>query len=301
MPWYGNQVAASKVLDNLRSAERPLQIIVVDDHHPVPFETRDERITVVRRPTNGGFGHAENTGIKIAQNPLLMILNSDLIIHEDFVDTFAEKLQGLGMGIASPWWAHPQGMHPPYYPAGRFPCFHGEVLSWLTPLARFHDSTWYRKAVGIVDEPVPGGLHQVDWFVGAAIGMPTSVALALDGFDEDFYMFSEETDLMFRARHILGVRSWIVPDVWMAHEGGASTPSMSRQIWQAQARLVYAEKRRLQGFPGGHAGLRIALTAASVINVLWNAARWIMGREATPWKTFRHEMSRIWISLPRPR
>lgn len=296
IPWYGNDAGTAHLIERLDTESRPLQIIVVDDHHPQPYESADPRVMVIRREVNGGFGTAANTGIRAAEHPLVMVLNSDLIVRDDFVDSFVMQLLEHGPVIATPWWSHPSDAAPPYFPGARFTTFRGEVLNWLTPLARFHGKPWFESARGGLAPPPAGALAEVDWVIGAAIAMPTALARELGGFDEDFFMFSEEADLMFRARRA-GVRSAVVPDVWMAHIGGASSPSDRQPLWMAQSRLIYAEKRRGDGFPGGSTGLRLALTAATIVNLIWNLIRRALGRPTEPVRSLRRELAQIWLRI----
>ena len=81
IPHYGDPALSQHLIDALRmqTTERPLQIIIVDDHHPTPYPDPNlPGIQVVRRDVNGGFGSTVNTGAAYAQHPLLLILNSDL-------------------------------------------------------------------------------------------------------------------------------------------------------------------------------------------------------------------------------
>ena len=127
-------------------------------------------------------------------------------------------------------------------------------------------------------------------FVGAAILVPTAEFRAVGGFDERFFMNAEEVDLQRRLRG-RGVPSVYCGTVHVVHEGGGSSgDGARRRAWLVEGRTRYAQKW------GGRRRQRAALTAASVVNLGWGAARAAAGRPTTPLRTFRREMT--WIHRP---
>ena len=63
--------------------------------------------------------------------------------------------------------------------------------------------------------------REVEWVTGAALLVRREAADAVGLFDEDFFMFSEETDWMYRFREA-GWTVWFFPGAEVVHVGGAS-------------------------------------------------------------------------------
>jgi N-acetylglucosaminyl-diphospho-decaprenol L-rhamnosyltransferase len=287
VPHYGDPAHARALVSQLvaqRDAPE-LEVIVVDDASPTPYPD-DERVVLVRRATNGGFGAAVNAGAAAARYPSLLILNSDLRIQPGFV---AELCRAGDPG-------HPAVLGPALVDAdgatqwsGRhFPKTLHQVVEWLAPLARFRSSRLMHEAVGHDTRCVAGVVRPVDWLVGAALLMPTSAFRDVGGFDEGFHMNCEEVDLQRRLR-LRGVASVFVGTVSATHVGGASSAGDRRRAWLVASRLRYAEKWREH--PGR---LRSSLTAASLVNATVNAVRQLAGRDVDARGVLQEELGYLW-------
>jgi GT2 family glycosyltransferase len=64
--------------------------------------------------------------------------------------------------------------------------------------------------------------RRVGWVVGAALAVRRSAFQAVGGFDESFFMYSEEVDLCYRLQKN-GWEIHFAPVATVVHEGGAST------------------------------------------------------------------------------
>jgi GT2 family glycosyltransferase len=64
------------------------EVIVVDNASPAGLAARLVERTnarVISNPTNRGFGPANNQGANVARGPLLVFLNSDALVHDDWL------------------------------------------------------------------------------------------------------------------------------------------------------------------------------------------------------------------------
>ena len=126
----------------------------------------------------------------------------------------------------------------------------------------------------------------MDWVVGAAMWIPLADFRAVGGFDERFFMNSEEVDLQRRLRarglSVVALRS---PTV--VHAGGGSSPSESRRRWLVEGQLLYADKW------GSRRALQAGLAAATGLNFVVNAARRAAGRDVDALEVARSELSMI--------
>lgn len=282
VPHYGDPRPAAALIKALQVQEGagPLQLVVVDDCSPVPFP-ETEGVTVVRRTVNGGFGSAVNSGAAIAEHPLLLILNSDLEIGPTFVSDLLHAAAPWQPAVAAPQVLDHNGA--PQWVGRHFPAVRHQVTEWLTPLARWRHLPMLHEMVGHDTRCKDGAVVPVDWVMGAALLLPTSEFRASGGFDEKFFMNSEEVDLQRRLRE-RGVPSVFIGTVSVTHEGGGSSDSGRRRQWLVNSRTLYAEK-------WGHAGvLRTALGLASAANLAFNLARQAAGRDVRAVEIFRREL-----------
>jgi len=285
IPHYGRAEPTTRTLADLsaQTTGRTLQVVVVDDCSPEPFPDA-EGVTVMRREANGGFGSAVNSGAAVATEPLLLVLNSDVSLTPTFVDDLVAAAEPWQPAVVGPLLLDPEGH--PSNSARHFPTVGHQTVEWLTPLARFRDRRVLHEAVGHDTRAVPGAVLPVDWVVGAALLMPTASFRAVGGFDESFYMNSEEIDLQRRLRE-RGIPTVFAGTVPLTHVGGGSTDPAARRRWLVESRLRYA------GTWGGRRRLAASLTAATAVNAVVNTGRRLAGRDVDPLATAREELRLI--------
>jgi len=284
IPHYGDPKHATALLGQLRAQRGApqLELIVVDDHSPETFPDA-EGITVVRRAVNGGFGSAVNSAAAAARHPYLLVLNSDLDIDEGFVGDLCRAAGPWQPAVCAPMLVSFDGAT--QWAGRRFPRTRHYFIEWLTPLARWRPRL--HEAVGHDTRCVAGATVTVDWLVGAALLIPSASFREVGGFDEGFFMNVEEVDLQRRLGE-RGVPAVFLGDVRVRHEGGGSSDSARRLRWLVQSRLRYARK-----WGERPALLSLALRAASVINLVSNTVRRMLGRDTAPVATLRRELAAI--------
>lgn len=289
IPFYGDPGDTLRLIAQLRSEPPPClaEIIVVDDASPVPFPSLSAEddagpaVTVARRPDNGGFGSAVNTGLDQVHTPLALVLNSDVEITGQDIEALVASAQPWQPAVVSPQVVNEDGT--PQWSGRHFPTILHQTVEWLTPLARFRHLPQLHEAVGhdvmaaASDQPVA-----VDWVMGAVMLLPLVQVKEVGGFDEDFHMNSEEVDLQRRLRE-LGVPSVVIPQIRVVHAGGGSSDPAKRRRWLVDSRAHYAHK-------WGHPRLlKAALTAATAVNFLVNTLRQARGTDVDALAVLRQE------------
>jgi len=284
VPHYGDPATAQHLVAQLQRQidPPPFEIIVSDDSSPQPYPDEDG-VVVVRRAVNGGFGAAANAGAAVARHSHLLVLNSDLEIDENFVASLVRKAEPWQPAVCAPMLVGHDGTT--QWAGRHFPRHRHHIIEWLTPLARFRPRL--HEAVGHDTRCVRDATVPVDWLVGAALLIPRDEFDAVGGFDEGYFMNSEEVDLQrqLRERRIPAV---FLGRVTVAHEGGGSSDSDRRVRWVTQSRIRYARKWH------EHPGLLVAgLRTASVVNLAGNSLRRLAGRRVAPVEIFRRELAAI--------
>lgn len=189
---------------------------------------RDPRVRIVESPRNGGFGSGYNLGIRHARGRYVLINNPDKILEPRGVEKFAAKLQGdPSIGILAPKLVHGDGTL--RYSARAFPR-PLDVVAKRTFLARFFPG---RIARYLQTREDPSRERDVDWVVGGCLFMERDFFLSLGGFDDNFFLFFEDTDLCRRCLEG-GKRVVYLPDVVASDrkrrlsEGGMLTLLLTR-------------------------------------------------------------------------
>ena len=286
IPHYGDPAHALSLVDilNHQIDAPPLEIIVTDDCSPIPFP-EIEGAKRIRREVNGGFGSAVNTGASHASFDHLLVLNSDLLPTDTFIQELVKAAEPLQPAVVAPALLNEQGV---YQWAGRkFPTNTGYFIEWLTILARFRETTWWHRFVGHDLNCVPGVLHRTDWVVGAAMLFPTDKFRELGGFDESFYMYCEEIDIQRRMSQ-KGVDSFVAGSVSVVHVGGKSTDPDKALRWMMRSRMHFSQKW------GDNPGVfRLMITIASLMNFVWNTQRQLRGIDVNAREVLKHELSYV--------
>ncbi|MBA4390290.1 MAG: hypothetical protein C0399_05060 [Syntrophus sp. (in: bacteria)] len=221
-------------------------------------------ILYVRNEQNRGFAAAVNRGASLAESKYILFLNSDTILVEGEVVKMLDFMEhNTNAAICGPQLVYPDMKSQRSFAAA--PSLAGELL----PLARFkvlgsrfkvrgsrfkvqnarendsrftiHDSrslsdspfTIHDSRFTVSQRPPTPVFTDVDSLIGAAILIRRDVLEMLDGFDERYFFFLEETDLCVRARQA-GHRIVFLPAVKVIHLQGKTV----RKNW-IRGRMEY--------------------------------------------------------------
>jgi N-acetylglucosaminyl-diphospho-decaprenol L-rhamnosyltransferase len=221
--------------------------------------------TVVATGRNGGYAAGINAGVRAApDHDAVLILNPDVRLGDGCVAELVAVLRNPGVGIAVPRLIDGEGRLS--YSMRREP----------TVLYALADATIGALRAGRVlglGEVVASRrqyerLQTTDWAEGSVMLVTSECMTAARGWDESFFLYSEETDFALRARD-LGYKSVYVPTAYAVHlEGGSAT---NPALWP----LVV--KNRVRLYRRRHSMLPSLVFYAVVV---WReATRALLGRE----------------------
>lgn len=185
--------------------------------------------------TNLGFGRANNVGAAHARGRYLFMLNPDTELRGPVTDVLTDLLdraENADIGCAGVAVVDESGREG--IAAGNFPT-PATLLKELFPSRVFP----YRLRT----QERADGLLEVDYVSGADLFMPRRVFLASGGFDPDFFLYFEETELQHRLAR-LGFRRVILPGVQLMHLCGTPDHKVtSRKIELFESsRVLFHEK-----------------------------------------------------------
>ena len=190
----------------------------------------------VIRSVNTGYAGGINRGVQAASHaPAILILNPDVRLGERSVPLLLAALDD-GAGIAVPQVRTPSGSLD--LSLRREPTvLRGIGLNW-TGLPLFAE---YLIRPSEYAEP-----RVVDWALGAVMLMSRKCYDVLGGWDESFFLYSEETDFCLRARDA-GLLTRYEPGAVAVHIGGQSGRSRKTHAMQVinRIRLYRRRHRRL--------------------------------------------------------
>lgn len=208
-----------------------IETIVVDNASS-DIETRkvlDDFPGVVPIYLNDNLGYAggANAGIEQARAGSVLILNPDIEVLGDALDQLWQSLfVSPHVGLVAPLLLNPDGA---VQSAGyRFPGLANVLMDFLPVHPRLQESRLNGR-VGAGDGVLP---VEIDYPLGAAMLVRREALTAIGGFDESYFMYSEEVDLGQRLA-TAGFTSLLVPAARMIHHGGQSTGQIPDEMYSA--------------------------------------------------------------------
>jgi N-acetylglucosaminyl-diphospho-decaprenol L-rhamnosyltransferase len=213
---YNSAHVVGDLLDSLPGALGGLtaDVVVVDngsaDETVKLLESRDDCRVV--RSANVGYAGGINRGIREASGAVaILILNPDVRLHEGSVPPLIDALSEPDTGIVAPQVRSPEGTL---------------ELSLRRRPTVLRALGLTRTGIGALSEYIGetedyARPHVVDWALGAVLLMSRTCFDALGGWDESYFLYSEETDLSLRARD-LGLVTRYEPRSVAVHIGGQS-------------------------------------------------------------------------------
>ena len=161
---------------------------------------------------NTGYAGGINRGVREAMSAeAILVLNPDVRLHEGSVPPLLAVLQEPNVGIAAPQVRSPQGALE--LSLRREPTLLRALGLTRTKLALFSE---------YVTRPSDYARQRdVDWALGAVLLMSRKCYDTLNGWDETYFLYSEETDLALRARDA-GLLTRYEPRAVAVHIGGQS-------------------------------------------------------------------------------
>jgi N-acetylglucosaminyldiphosphoundecaprenol N-acetyl-beta-D-mannosaminyltransferase len=210
--------------------------IVENGGIPLPIaETPERRLLHVE---NHGFGAANNAGARGSAAEFLLFLNPDTELVDGTLERLVRAMRerpDVGL-VAVRQVAGDGTLWPSLH---RFPSVSRALAAVLA------SEQWPRFGARLGERVLDAGAYEragpFDWTTGAAFAVRREAFEAVGGFDERFFLFSEETDLCKRI-HDGGWAASVEPGVTFVHHAGKAGVHPSREAQMAYARLQYARK-----------------------------------------------------------
>ena len=246
-------------LESLRGEDA--EIVVLDnaseDGSVDAVRERFPDVRVIAQEFRAGFGANHNAVIRATSGRYVYVLNEDTTSDDwAFARLVGHLEANPRVGAVGPRLVYPDGRHQDS--AWRFPSPAVAALGLVTL-----GKVGVKQSQGSTPRPV-------DWVTGAALLLRREALEEVAGFDEEFFLYSEEVDLQLRLRRA-GWEVQYFPEVTIVHhESQFSTGIPERRInemWRSRHR--YWRKHH------SAAGARVAALATGT----QYAARAALGRD----------------------
>lgn len=221
----------------IKQTYKKLEIIFVDNASNddcLKFVSDNyHNVTVIRNKINLGFGKANNIGAQKAKGEILFFLNNDTLLEKDTVWKLVSYKAKNNLDILGPRLLDYKGkdMH------------QGKKLS-----IDYTGYIGYGKKIFYID--------------GCALMISKKDFISLGGFDEKYYMYSEDIDLCWRA-HLYGMKIGTCSDTSIKHYCGGTGGTTLRNI-KGKHQVTFIRRYEVE-----KNNLRNVLKNYKLINLMW--------------------------------
>ena len=205
------------------------EIIIVDnasvDGSQQMIKNNYPHVVLIGSKENLGFGRANNIGVKHASGNYILLLNSDTILIENSIKVLVEYIENENDSSLGVVGCKLLDIHQkPDVSYGHFPTIYQELFEFgLSRIfRRFYSRNLSLSIIGNGEQ-----IKEVDYIMGAAMFFKKSIFDSINGFDNDFFLYYEETELCFRLKR-KGYRVIWNPNTSIIHYIGASGKSQDK-------------------------------------------------------------------------
>jgi GT2 family glycosyltransferase/SAM-dependent methyltransferase len=231
-------------LDAVAAVGLDCQTIVVDnasqDDTVRVLRARGPGIEVRESESNLGFARACNLAAREAKADFLLFLNPDTRLGDGAVERAVDHLRSHpDVGVVGGHTRYPDG-------TTNATCCFGRPTLWSAVCNATGLSSFLRSS-SLFNPEMLGGwdradTRRVDVVTGCFLLIARSLFESLDGFDERFFLYSEDTDLCTRVRQVR-LACVHLADAELVHLGGVSDHIRSEKIVKVYAaRALYYNK-----------------------------------------------------------
>lgn len=277
---YVNWNCADEIVASLASVraslrEAPLrlshEVVIVDNASPQGPCGLNEipGVRFIQSATNGGFGAGCNEGARHASGRYMLFLNPDTLLINDVVGTLTSFLDAHPRaGAAGPMLLREDGRISEG--ARLLPTLLNEFLAHATLTERFPDCALTSKPY--LARRAYLSTQEVECVVGACFLIRADLFRSLAGFDENFFLYSEELDLCRRIREA-GFQVWYVHTAKVTHREQQST----MQLFGSVDRIILQNMRSQRYYFRKHRGRAVAFVWRHMVAGLY-LCRYLLSR-----------------------
>lgn len=272
---WNNRGYLLQCLESIEAANVSLSYeIVVADHGSTDgslqmLAERFPQVKLIQNERNLGVARGDNQGIQNSTGRYVYILNNDTLVNRDSIEAMVRFLdEHADVGAVGGNLVNPDGTLQSSFCF--FPTLKEEFLlvthlgRRLNPYFPCHDGPWPTA-------------RQVDWISSASIVVRRSALEAIGLIDEQYFIYSDETDWQYRLCKA-GWKVYYLPHVSIVHYGGGSfSPGGRRYTLVYRGRMLFARKHYSRLYS-------IVQRTMFAVAALARLTAWSMAAVLPPWR-----------------
>jgi GT2 family glycosyltransferase len=232
------------VLEQTRDIE--FDIYVIDnasvDGSPQVIRNEFPQVKLIENKENLGFGRANNIAIKDSQAKYVFLLNSDTVLINNapkiFFD-FMELEKSRDVACCGGNLYNPDMSAQPSF--GNFPSIKQILFEFgLSKIFKRYFYNHLSEGASNYDNFTKEVAH----IIGADMFIRKEALNRIGPFDEDFFLYYEETELCYRM-HLAGYKMMLVPEAKIIHfysQSSAGIPSYKKIMLHEKSKYLYFKK-----------------------------------------------------------
>lgn len=226
IPEYNTKDILSQCLRSifLQTKKINFEVIVVDNASNDGSFTMVKKhfplVRIIRNNKNLGFAKANNQALKLSRGKYILFLNSDTIILNRAIEGSLKFIKNTNE--ASILGCQLLDQTGKIQPSGGFFPTLGRVFNWMFFIDNLAVISKIIKPYQQTRLDFFKKIQTCDWLTGAYLMVKKQVIKAIQGFDEKFFMYSEEIDFCYRAKKA-GFKVYFYPGAQVVHLKGKSS------------------------------------------------------------------------------
>ncbi|KZL48595.1 glycosyltransferase [Nodularia spumigena CENA596] len=218
------------------------EIILVDNHSQddsLDFVAENfPDIKIIRMSKNYGFGAGNNAGAKVARGKFLFLLNTDILLTNNILPHLIDLMQKrLDVGIIGTKLLFPDQSF-------QISVSHKIGIQGEFKSSKLHQYAENKYNLNSLEQDYQV-IKEVDIVVGASLFIRAELFDNLGGFDENFFMYFEDSDLCQRVQN-QGYKILYTPEVYLIHIRGHSMKKNANAmaVEYRRSQIYYYKKHR---------------------------------------------------------
>jgi GT2 family glycosyltransferase len=210
---HGHGVMLAKLLEQVLAFPEIEQVIVTLNIPESIELPKDNRITLIQNQDPKGFGANHNYAFTKCKSPCFCVLNPDIAFNANPFPCLLDSLLDAHVGLVAPIVKNEAGS------------IEDSIRTFLTPMSILRRRLLGHRDVYRFQKGDPN--FCVEWVGGMCMLFPSSAYAAIDGFDEQYFMYVEDADICTRL-WLAGYKVLACPSVVVIHDARRA----SRKNWQ---------------------------------------------------------------------
>lgn len=223
------------VLVDNNSADDSLSLARQGVMTPCSDEEKLSQIHFIENEKNLGFGAGNNVGIKFAfenEADYIFLLNNDALVQKNTISNLIEFIKNeRNVGLVSPVIYFDLNYKKVWFCGGK--------INWWKMRAEHYDSGRVQACLNPIE---------TEYVTGCAMLISREVFEKVGLFDENIFLYYEDTDLSLRVKNA-GLRNLIVSNSKVFH-AEKSEENQSEKIYWLVLSGIYFFKKHAKGFRG---------------------------------------------------